>query len=128
MNIFLKKVLSLSLFLFLISCQSPGGNENTVISIQTTLGDIKVKLYDGTPIHRDNFIKLVKSGFYDGISFHRVINNFMIQAGDPATKTGKGIVMPDSMNTYTIPAEFRPQYFHKKGALAAAREGNDGES
>jgi cyclophilin family peptidyl-prolyl cis-trans isomerase len=88
------------------------------------LGDIKIKLYDGTPIHRDNFIRLVNSGFYDGISFHRVIKNFMIQAGDPATKPASKH-LPDSLKTYTIPAEFNSQYFHKRGALAAAREGDD---
>ncbi len=108
-----------------MSCDSPGGSENMVISIKTTLGDIKIKLYAGTPLHRDNFLKLINTGFYDGVSFHRIIKNFMIQAGDPATKTGSAANLPDSMNTYTIPAEFTPQYFHKKGALAAAREGND---
>jgi peptidylprolyl isomerase len=125
MNIFINKVLLFSVILISISCSSPGGNENTVILMQTTSGDIKIKLYDGTPIHRDNFIKLVKSGFYEGVSFHRVIQDFMIQGGDPLTKTPRTTNMPDSMNTYTIPAEFRPEYFHKKGALAAAREGND---
>ena len=105
--------------------QSPAGNENTIVSIKTSLGDIKIKLYDDTPIHRDNFIKLVKSGFYEGVSFHRVIKDFMIQAGDPATKGPEAQKLPDTLNTYTIPAEFNTQYFHKKGALAAAREGND---
>ena len=89
----------------------------------TTLGDIKIKLYDGTPLHRDNFINLIKTGFYDGISFHRVIKNFMIQAGDPATKPASNSKMADSINSYTIPAEFNNTYFHKKGALAAARQG-----
>jgi cyclophilin family peptidyl-prolyl cis-trans isomerase len=93
--------------------------------MKTTLGEIKIKLYDGTPIHRDNFIKLTKSGFYDGVSFHRIIKDFMIQAGDPLTRTITSVQLPDSMNTFTIPAEFSTQYFHKKGALAAAREGND---
>ena len=84
-----------------------------------------LKLYDNTPLHRDNFIKLVNSGFYEGISFHRVINKFMIQAGDPVTRTVPIAKTADSLNTYTIPAEFRKENFHKKGALAAAREGND---
>jgi cyclophilin family peptidyl-prolyl cis-trans isomerase len=96
-----------------------------MISIKTTLGEIKLKLYDGTPHHRDNFIRLVNSGFYDGISFHRVIKNFMIQAGDPASGSVPAISLPDSIKTYTIPSEFNVQYFHKKGALAAARQGND---
>ena len=108
-----------------MSCNAPRGNENSIVSIKTTLGDIKIKLYDGTPKHRDNFIHLVNSGFYDGVSFHRVIKEFMIQSGDPLTKTGGTAILPDSLKTYTIPAEFNSQYFHKKGALAAARQGND---
>jgi cyclophilin family peptidyl-prolyl cis-trans isomerase len=124
MNIIIKRFFLLNILLFFISCAAPGGNENTIISIKTSLGEIKVKLYDGTPVHRDNFIKLVNSGFYDGISFHRIIEEFMIQAGDPATRTIK-TNLPDSLSTYTIPAEINPAYFHKRGALAAAREGND---
>lgn len=124
MNTILKRFIPLNILFFLISCSAPGGNENTVVSVKTSLGDIKVKLYDNTPIHRDNFIKLVKSGFYEGVSFHRVIKNFMIQAGDPATRTDHS-TLPDSLSNYTLPAEFNNQVFHKKGALAAAREGND---
>jgi cyclophilin family peptidyl-prolyl cis-trans isomerase len=125
MNKHLRKSLIISLLVFVVSCNAPGGNNNTIISIKTTLGDIKIKLYDETPIHRDNFIKLINSGFYEGVSFHRVIKDFMIQAGDPATKSANLSNLPDSLNTYTIPAEFTDQLFHKKGALAAAREGND---
>jgi cyclophilin family peptidyl-prolyl cis-trans isomerase len=125
MNIIIKKLLLLPVLLLFISCNSPVSNENTLILVKTTLGDIKIKLYDGTPIHRDNFIKLINSGFYEGVSFHRVIKDFMIQAGDPMTKSDLSKPLPDSLNTYTIPAEFTNQYFHKKGALAAAREGND---
>jgi len=123
-NLFLKSFI-LSILLSAICCNSPGGNENTSILMKTTLGDIKLILYDSTPLHRDNFIKLVNSGFYDGISFHRVINSFMIQAGDPSTRTANLPSGADSLNTYTIPAEFRSEYFHKKGALAAARQGNE---
>jgi peptidylprolyl isomerase len=93
--------------------------------MKTSLGDIKLMLYNETPVHRDNFIKLINSGFYEGISFHRVINGFMIQAGDPITRTVPVDWGADSLNTYTIPAEFNKQFYHKKGALAAAREGND---
>jgi cyclophilin family peptidyl-prolyl cis-trans isomerase len=125
MNIFFKKVILLPVLLLVISCNVPGGNENTIISIKTTLGDIKIKLYDGTPLHRDNFIKLINTGFYSGVSFHRIIKDFMIQAGDPATKSGTVKELPDSISTYTVPAEFTTAYFHKRGALAAAREGND---
>ena len=119
------RILFLSVLFSVISCNTPGGNENTVIVMKTTLGDIKLMLYNETPVHRDNFIKLVNSGFYEGISFHRIINGFMIQAGDPLTRSEPIDKNADSLNTYTIPSEFNKQLFHKKGALAAAREGND---
>jgi len=125
MNKIIRSFFLLSALWLVISCASTGGNENTVFLMKTTLGDIKIMLYDSTPIHRDNFIKLINSGFYEGISFHRVINNFMIQAGDPVTRTIPVSPEADSLNDYTIPAEFNPLYFHKKGALAAAREGNN---
>ena len=111
----MSKNLFLFLFLFVpiffASCKSPAGNENTIILMKTTLGDIKLKLYDGTPVHRDNFIKLANSGFYDGISFHRVINSFMIQAGDPATRAAGIPQGTDSLINYTIPAELKNEYF-----------------
>ena len=125
MNIAIRKLVFISLIISVIACKAPAGNENTVISIKTTIGDIKVQLYDSTPIHRDNFIKLVNLGVYDGVIFHRVIQEFMIQGGDPKTKTDQQGKLHDSLSTYTIPAEIVTQYFHKKGALAAAREGND---
>ncbi|MBQ0057754.1 MAG: peptidylprolyl isomerase [Bacteroidales bacterium] len=97
------------------------------VKIQTTLGDITVRLYDETPLHRDNFLKLAKEGFYNGTIFHRVIKNFMVQGGDPQSKDapmGKALGSGDV--GYTIPAEFvYPQLFHKKGALAAARIGDE---
>ena len=83
-KILIKLFIHIIILFLIVSCNAPGGNENTVILMKTTLGDIKISLYDDTPVHRDNFIKLINSGFYEGISFHRVINNFMIQAGDPA--------------------------------------------
>ncbi len=114
------------IFLFsLISCSAQNSNENTIIQLKTTLGDITISLYDDTPLHRDNFIKLVNSGFYDGIYFHRVIQNFMIQGGDPSTRTVSFPESADSLNTYTVPSEFNRLHFHKKGAVAAAREGNN---
>jgi cyclophilin family peptidyl-prolyl cis-trans isomerase len=125
MNTSLNKLIFFTAILLIVACNAQTSNENTVISIKTTLGDIKIKLYDNTPIHRDNFIKLVHSGFFDGVSFHRIIKDFMIQAGDPLTKSGSVINPSDTLNTYSIPAEFRAENFHKKGALAAAREGND---
>lgn len=96
------------------------------VKIQTTLGDITVRLYDETPLHRDNFIKLAKEGYYDGTLFHRVIKNFMIQGGDPDSKgapAGKqlGVGGPG----YTIEAEIKPEFIHKRGALAAARQGDE---
>jgi peptidylprolyl isomerase len=126
MNIVLKLIVLFNLLISFTACNVPGGNnENTKISMKTTLGEIKIQLYDGTPLHRDNFIKLVNSGFYDGISFHRIIRDFMIQAGDPITKFGSETTISDTIKTFTIPAEFNNLYFHKRGALAAARQGND---
>lgn len=125
MNTATRHFLALTIILLLTSCNAPGDNKDTIVLIKTTSGDIKVKLYDNTPLHRDNFIKLVNMGFYEGISFHRVIKDFMIQAGDPATRTGLTKEQLDTLDRYTIPAEFRVEYFHKKGALAAAREGNE---
>jgi len=92
--------------------------------IHTDLGDMEIKLYNETPKHRDNFIKLAKSGYYDGTLFHRVINGFMIQGGDPDSRNAEpGVMLGNGGPDYTIPAEFMPEkHFHKKGVLAAARE------
>jgi cyclophilin family peptidyl-prolyl cis-trans isomerase len=125
MNTVFRYLTATAFLLTIASCNTSGGNENTMVLIKTSSGDIKVKLYDATPLHRDNFIKLVNMGFYDGISFHRVISDFMIQAGDPSTRTGLTKEQLDTLDSYTIPAEFRREYYHRKGALAAAREGNN---
>jgi len=125
MNSLFKKSIIILVILFNHSCNSPVVNDNIFVSIKTTLGDIKIKLYNGTPLHRDNFIKLVNSGIYDNVLFHRIIKDFMIQTGDPLTRPAPVPELPDSINTYTIPSEFNPSYFHRKGALAAARKGND---
>ena len=94
--------------------------------IHTQFGDMKGRLYDETPLHRDNFIKLVNQGFYDSLLFHRVIKNFMIQGGDPDSKHAPaGKQLGNGGPGYTIPAEFRPNLIHKKGALAAARMGDN---
>ena len=106
------------------ACSTTGSTDTVFVMIKTNVGDIKVKLYNETPLHRDNFIKLVNSGFYEGILFHRVINEFMIQAGDPLTRSDSETIS-DSLKNYTIPAEFNSSLFHKKGALAAARQGNE---
>ena len=99
--------------------------KRTLVKLETTMGNITVALYNETPKHRDNFIKLVKEGVYDSTLFHRVIKQFMIQAGDPDSKNASDTAMLGSGDVgYTIPAEFNPKFFHKKGVLAAARQGD----
>ncbi|MBR5433198.1 MAG: peptidylprolyl isomerase [Bacteroidales bacterium] len=98
--------------------------ENPIVTFETNHGVIKVKLYNETPLHRDNFVKLAEEHYFDSLLFHRVIDNFMIQAGDPDSKgapAGKTLGMGGP--GYTIPAEFNTKFIHKKGALAAARRG-----
>lgn len=105
---------------------NPADTNNVTVEVETTLGNFTVMIYGDTPKHRDNFVKLVKEGYYNGTLFHRVINEFMVQAGDPDSKTAApgqqlGAGGPD----YTIDAEFVfPKHFHKRGALAAARQGD----
>ena len=99
--------------------------EEPVFDIVTNMGTIKVKLYSQTPKHRENFAKLALSGYYNGLLFHRVINGFMIQGGDPLTKDPANAAKFGTGGPgYTVPAEFVPEYKHKKGALAAARRGD----
>ena len=96
--------------------------------METTLGNIELKLYNETPLHRDNFISLVKEHAYDSLLFHRVIPNFMIQGGDPDSKNAEpGAMLGEGDRPYTVPAEFRLDkgIFHRRGVLAAAREGDD---
>ena len=96
------------------------------IELVTTQGEIILRLSDSTPLHRDNFLRLVKSHYFDSVLFHRVIRNFMIQSGDPLSKQAKpGEPLGNGGPDYTIPSEFRVTLFHKKGVLAAAREGDD---
>ena len=131
----MKKILLIILtisFCGLTACKTgtkKGGDmdKETLVKIETTVGDIEVKLYNETPKHRDNFIKLVKDGVYEGTLFHRVIKDFMIQAGDPDSKNApKGKMLGAGDVGYTLPAEFvYPKYFHKKGALSAARQGDN---
>lgn len=99
----------------------------TRLKIKTTEGNIIIRLYDETPKHRDNFLKLAKEGYFNGTLFHRVIKDFMIQGGDPDSKNApKGKMLGTGGPDYTIPAEFvYPQYFHKRGALSAARTGDE---
>jgi len=96
------------------------------ILITTPYGNMKLKLFNETPLHRDNFIRLVKQGFYDSLLFHRVINNFMIQGGDPDSKSANDTAALGNGDVdYWIPPEFNRKLYHKKGMLAAAREGED---
>jgi cyclophilin family peptidyl-prolyl cis-trans isomerase len=96
------------------------------VLIQTSMGDMMIRLSDSTPLHRDNFLKLVKVGFYDSVLFHRVIKDFMIQAGDPESKrAADGVGLGNGGVGYTVPAEFRTTMFHKKGVIAAARTGDN---
>lgn len=118
------KILFLGLMCFTFMAFAPK-HKDKIVLIKTKFGDIKIRLYNETPRHRDNFVKLARSKFYNGTLFHRVIKNFMIQGGDPLSK------IPDSLTKvgnggpgYTMAAEFAPKYFHKKGVIAAARLGD----
>lgn len=106
------------------SCGDTGKGEKKV-QIDTPYGPIKIRLYDETPIHRDNLLKLVDEGFYSDLLFHRVIQNFMIQGGDPNSKNAAPDQMLGSGDLgYTLPAEINPKFFHRRGVLAAARKGD----
>lgn len=106
--------------------EKPTMEQNVMVDFQTTMGPIRIKLYDDTPAHRDNFTKLVKEGFYDGVLFHRVIDGFMVQTGDPNSRNAAaGEALGAGDPNYTLPAEIKyPEHYHKYGALAAARTGD----
>ena len=96
--------------------------------METTVGTIELKLYDETPLHRDNFIQLVKENAFDSLLFHRVIQDFMIQGGDPDSKhAAPGVLLGEGDRPYTLPAEFRLEQgiYHRRGVIASAREGDD---
>lgn len=115
LSVYFGFILSLSVF----------SQERTTVLISTSFGDMVVELYDETPQHKDNFVKLVKERFYDGTLFHRIIPNFMIQGGDPDSKeAAPNIQLGNGGPGYTIPAEFVDGLYHKKGVLAAARLGD----
>jgi len=119
----MKKVFTLILLLIAVTAFSKP--KNYYVRIKTAYGTCIIRLYNETPRHRDNFIKLTKQGFYNGTLFHRVIQNFMIQGGDPNSKNAKpGEALGNGDLKYTIPAEFRDSLFHKRGVLAAARDNN----
>jgi len=109
-----------------LHCTKTVKTTGKLVEINTNYGKMVVKLYDSTPLHRDNFLKLVKEGFYDSLLFHRVITNFMIQGGDPTSKNADSAALLGNGEApgERIAAEFKPYYIHKKGALAAARDDN----
>lgn len=127
----LKKYFYLVLVLFLFasvsSVEARKKEKRAVVRIETSCGVIRVALFDETPLHRNNFLKLASEGFYDGTLFHRCIKDFMIQGGDPESRTAKkGQLLGEGDTGYTIPAEFcLPYIYHWRGALAAARESDD---
>lgn len=128
----MKKFFYFILAIVIVSCSVSKKNAPVVpakpveVKLTTDSGIIILMLYDKTPLHRDNFVKLVKEKFYDSLLFHRVVNNFMIQGGDPGSKKAKpGAPLGEGSLNYTIPAEFDTSLFHKRGALAAAREGDE---
>jgi len=113
-------VMTLAAALIIAGC-SAGSKKGVRAVLQTTEGDIVISLSDLTPLHRDNFIKLAESGFYNGVTFHRVIKNFMIQTGDGSTRQDSTLISDD----YTVPAEINDSLFHRRGVVAAARTGDD---
>ncbi|SEK63154.1 peptidyl-prolyl cis-trans isomerase B (cyclophilin B) [Chitinophaga rupis] len=118
----MKKLL---LLLLLLSTGFGAMSKHRKVKVTTPYGTMIIQLYDQTPLHRNNFIKLAKAHFYDSILFHRVIKGFMIQGGDPESKHAQpGAMLGNGENGYTVPAEFRLDLFHKKGVLAAARDDN----
>lgn len=117
------KKITVFVFLVALIVLSSCAKSDKYVLIETDFGNMKIKLYKETPLHQENFIKLAKQGYFDGMLFHRVIPNFMIQGGDPESKTAKkGAQLGSGGPGYTIPSEFNQQFFHKKGALSAARQ------
>lgn len=114
----------------LLTCSSADAKRKerrSVVRLETTMGTVRIVLMDETPVHRDNFLKLVSQGFYDATLFHRVIKDFMIQGGDPSSRTApSGVLLGDGDVGYTLPPEFcLPDLYHRRGMVAAAREGDD---
>ena len=122
-NMRMRKIFAL-LMIIMTSTMIYAQDKRRVVMMQTTAGNIRIELYNETPLHRDNFVRLVNEHFYDSLLFHRVIKSFMIQAGDPVSRHAQpGVFLGDSSLNYTIPAEIRtPQIYHKRGAVAMARE------
>lgn len=120
---FLNLLILTTTVLLFWSSTTPLQDDRVTVEMNTDKGPIVIKLYNETPQHRDNFIQLIRENAYDGLLFHRVIENFMIQGGDPDSKDAKpGQPLGEGDRDYTVPAEFHPELFHKKGVLAAARD------
>lgn len=120
------QIISVLVITAIISVKTQAQDNNTLIKIETSMGNIVVRLYDETPLHRDNMKKLAGEGFYKDLIFHRVIKDFMIQGGDPQSRNAaKGQQLGNGGPGYTIRAEFNPSLIHKKGAVAAARLGDN---
>ncbi|MFO7829855.1 MAG: peptidylprolyl isomerase [Bacteroidales bacterium] len=121
-------IIAFSVILFLNACDHAVEKEKEVqlYKIETEYGDMIFKLYDQTPLHKENFKKLIEQDYFNDLLFHRVIDGFMIQGGDPESKNAEpGVLLGNGGPGYTIPAEFVDTIFHKKGVIAAAREGDD---
>lgn len=114
-------------FLAVAPSSSRRKEKRSVVRLETSMGNIRIALFDDTPVHRDNFLKLTEKGFYDGLLFHRVIRDFMVQTGDSASRYARpGQPLGEGDVGYTLPAEILlPYYYHLRGAVAAAREGDD---
>lgn len=126
-NMRISRLLYITIYLLatVSTMRGQAANTNQLIKISTVQGDMILRLYNETPAHRDNMIKLISEGFYDGQLFHRVIKDFMLQGGDPhSVDADRGQQLGQGGPGYTIPAEFNDQFFHKKGALSAARMGD----
>ena len=124
----MKRIVTIIVLAVIMTLVTSCKKKETRVVMETTKGDIELKLYDATPLHRDNFKNLVEEGAYDSLLFHRVIKNFMIQGGDPDSKYAEpGVLLGEGDRPYTIPAEFRLDdgIFHRRGVLAAACEGDD---
>ncbi len=130
----MKKITFVAIFLSLVFFASAQNNGNqkratrpgTRVEMVTSEGRMVFELFDDTPMHRDNFLKLVRENTYDGLLFHRVIRNFMVQGGDPKSRDARpGQMLGDGTLGYTVPAEFRSNHIHRKGALCAARQGDN---
>ena len=123
----MKKTITLLLFCLAAAWAQAQNNVRSEVELVTDSGVVRLALYNETPKHRDNFLKMVQSGAYNGVLFHRVIKDFMVQTGDLASKTAtQGQLLGDTPESYSIPAEiYFPKLYHKRGALAAAREGDD---